>query len=193
MSAVTRYFCVFLSSDIISPRLISFSLSHVTKHTQSRKECNKLKSLLNQCCAPSAETYRSYFSDTRWHDLAEPLCSSSTPISSLFPFGCSRPSEKIQNTASNPLRWLTARQALYRAMGLTFYGPTVGCYQPEGGRSRTEGQCINQGWNVASVKPESTTHIQRRLCVGLIFRKHFLVLCRSVSGSSNCKSVPLGC
>lgn len=140
---------------LTSFHLVSFHsiLSHVTKHTQGREECNKLKSLLNQCCAPSAETYRSYFSDTQWHDLAEPLCSSTTPISSLFPFGCSQPSEKIQNTASNPLRWLTAQQALYRTTGLTFYGPTVGCYQPEGGRSRSEGQCINQDWNVASVKP----------------------------------------
>lgn len=77
-------------------------------------KCNELKRV------PS---YISYFSDTMRYDLAGPLCSFSTPIS--FSFGCSRPSEKIQN--SNPLWWLTAKQALYNMIGLTFYRPTTGC------------------------------------------------------------------
>ena len=116
---------------------------------------------------PADLIFQRHGSDMTWRN---PCCSFSTSISlhlRLLPIW------KTHNTASNPVRWLTAQQALYRTMGLTFYRPTVDRYQPRGGRSASEGPSINQGWNAASVKH----HIERRRTVGLCFtRQTFLSL-----------------
>lgn len=129
------------------------------------------KSLSDPCLSPSSETRRSNFSVTRsdmtWRN---PCCSFSTFISLHLRL---LPMWKTHNTASNPLRWLTAQQALYRMMGLTFYRPTVDRYQPRGGRSMSEGPSLNQDWNAASVRH----HIERRRTVGLCStRQTFLSL-----------------
>lgn len=96
--AVTHYFCVFSSADTFSPDSILFCNFNIqfSDTVQDILGQNELNSLFNQGCAPSSETYRSHFSDTEWHDLAEPLCSFPTSISSSSSsFGCSRPPEKL--------------------------------------------------------------------------------------------------
>lgn len=70
-----------------------------------------------------------------WGDMTWQNPSAASPLPFPPPHLAAAGRQKTHNTASNPLRWLTAQQALYHMMGLTFYRSTVDCYQPETGEA----------------------------------------------------------